>query len=128
MFHLDEALEEFVPTREGSHAAFVVSNEVMEFNDSQMQIDILETIVIELILPVGSAMMGIWDSLLLCYENVCGDAIYLKYDFLFPYDPGGYHASYDSCQLLYMPYDPGDYHASYDCCQLLYMPFDPEGY
>ncbi|KAI5055082.1 hypothetical protein GOP47_0030227 [Adiantum capillus-veneris] len=70
MFLLDEALEEFVPTREGSHAAFVLSNEVMAFNDSQMQTDILETIVTESILPLGSAIMGIWDFLLLCYEKV----------------------------------------------------------
>ncbi|KAI5066471.1 hypothetical protein GOP47_0019095 [Adiantum capillus-veneris] len=95
MMLLDEALEEFVPNTVSSHAAFVVSNEVMAFNDSQMQIDILETIVIELILPLGSAMMGIWDFLFLCYEKVCGDAIYLKYDHPLPYDPGDYHASYD---------------------------------
>ncbi|KAI5068595.1 hypothetical protein GOP47_0016940 [Adiantum capillus-veneris] len=105
---LDEALEEFVPTREGNHAAFVLSNEVMTFNESLMQIDILKTIATELILPIaGSLMMGIWDFLLLCYEKVCGDAIYLKYDHPLPYDPGGYHASYDCCQLLYMPYNPG---------------------
>ncbi|KAI5068262.1 hypothetical protein GOP47_0016607 [Adiantum capillus-veneris] len=72
--------------------------------------------------------MGIWDFLLLCYEKFFGDAVYLKYDLLLPYDPRGYHASYDSWQLLYKTYHPGGYHASYGWCQLLYMPFDPGGY
>ncbi|MCO5597234.1 hypothetical protein L7F22_051310 [Adiantum nelumboides] len=43
MMLLDEALEEFVPTREASHVVFMVSNEVMDimqFNDSLMHIDI----------------------------------------------------------------------------------------
>ncbi|MCO5552066.1 hypothetical protein L7F22_005576 [Adiantum nelumboides] len=128
MMLLDEAPQEFVPTRETSHAAFVVSNEVMAFNDSMMQIDSLKTIATKFILPIGFGMMGIWDFLLLCYERVCEDALYLKYDLWLPYHPGDYHASYDSWQLQYMPYDPRGYHANYNCWQLLYMPFDPGAY
>ncbi|MCO5587348.1 hypothetical protein L7F22_041297 [Adiantum nelumboides] len=108
MMLLDEGLGEFVPITKASHAAFVVSNEVMTFNDSLMQIDILKTITIEFILPIGCIMMEIWDFLLLCYEKVCEDAVYLKYDLLLPYDPGGYHDSYDSCQL-YITFDPRGY-------------------
>ncbi|MCO5555020.1 hypothetical protein L7F22_008559 [Adiantum nelumboides] len=83
MMLLDEALVDFVPIREASHAAFLVSKEVMDIihvNDSLMHIDILETILTEVILPIDFVVMGIWDFLLLCYEKFHGDAVYLTYD------------------------------------------------
>ncbi|MCO5606397.1 hypothetical protein L7F22_060585 [Adiantum nelumboides] len=53
--------------------------------------------------------MRVWDYLLLCYEKVYGDAVYMTYDILLPYNPRGYHASYDWWQLLYAPFDPRGY-------------------